>query len=310
MKEASREASLLEPRVLFPFIIITLIWGSTWIVIKDQLGSVPAPWSVTYRFLIAATAMFALACWRGQRLGLDGAGHRLALAFGIPQFALNFNFVYEAEKYVTSGLVAVTFALLLVPNSLLGRIFLGRRLSRRFMIGSLIACGGVGLLFLNEIRASDFSPDAVRWGLGLTLLAILSASVSNVMQASEGAGRYPMFTLIGWGMAYGAILDAVLAFALSGPPVIEWRLGYWAGLLYLGLAASALAFSLYYPIIRAVGPGPAAYSSLIVPVLAMSFSTALEGYHWSWLAVGGAILAAIGLLVALRSPKPAIPASS
>ena len=51
--------SMLQPRILIPFLLITLIWSSTWIVIKDQLGTVPAVWSVTYRFLIASAALGA-----------------------------------------------------------------------------------------------------------------------------------------------------------------------------------------------------------------------------------------------------------
>ena len=54
--------------VVVPFAIFTLIWGSTWIVIRDQLGTVPAQWSVSYRFLLAAAAMFAVAKWNGDRL--------------------------------------------------------------------------------------------------------------------------------------------------------------------------------------------------------------------------------------------------
>ena len=112
--------TIMTPRVLIPFILITLIWGSTWLVIKDQLGTVPPTWSVTYRFVFAAIAMFAYAAAKGHSLRIGREGHALAAAFGFPQFFLNFNFVYAAEHYVTSGLVAVVFALLMVPNSALG----------------------------------------------------------------------------------------------------------------------------------------------------------------------------------------------
>ena len=54
-------AGLLAPRVLIPFVIITLVWGSTWLVIRDQIGPVPPSWSVTYRFLAASVAMVAVA---------------------------------------------------------------------------------------------------------------------------------------------------------------------------------------------------------------------------------------------------------
>ena len=45
--------------VVIPFIIFTAIWGSTWIVIRGQLGAVAPQWSVAYRFVIAAIASAA-----------------------------------------------------------------------------------------------------------------------------------------------------------------------------------------------------------------------------------------------------------
>jgi drug/metabolite transporter (DMT)-like permease len=62
-----------------------------------------------------------------------------------------------------------------------------------------------------------------------------------------------------------------------------------------------VAFSLYYALIREIGAGKAAYTSVVIPLVAMSLSTAFEGYRWSALAVAGAVLALIGLVVALRS---------
>lgn len=290
-----------DPRVLLPFILITLIWGSTWIVIKDQLGSVPPAWSVTYRFVIAAGAMFIYAAVVGARLAIGARGHLLAALFGFPQFCLNFNFVYAAEHYVTSGLVATVFALLMVPNSALAWLFLKHKASGRFMLGSAIACAGVAMLFVQEIRASPATPVEVGIGIGLTLLGVLSASAANVMQASRRVASLPLASLLAWGMAYGVLANAAIAWFAFGPPVIEYRPLYWLGLLYLGLFASALAFPLYFAVMRAVGPGKAAYSSLLVPILAMAISTAVEGYRWSALAVAGGLVALAGMAIALRS---------
>ena len=297
------DSAFLQPRVIIPFLVITLIWGSTWIVIKDQLGTVPPPWSVTYRFVIAGAAMFVVAAATGTSLRIGREGHALAALFGVPQFFLNFNFVYAAEQHITSGLVAVVFALLLVPNSALAWLFLKHRITARFLIGSAIATVGVALLFVQEMRASDAEPGAVLLGIGLTLLGVLSASVANIMQATQRLRARPITSMLAWGMVYGVIANGLFAFATYGPPVIEYRLGYWLGLLYLGLIASALAFTFYFGIIRAVGPGRAAYSSLLVPIIAMGFSTAFEDYGWSMLAVAGGGLALVGLFIALRARR-------
>ncbi len=298
--------SFRDPRVLIPFLLVTLIWSSTWIVIKDQIGTVPAPWSVTYRFLIAAAAMFAIASATGARLAIGREGHVLAAVLGTAQFGFNFNFVYAAEHYVTSGLVAVVFALLMVPNALFSRLFFAQPISRRFLAGSAVALAGVALLFVQEARASSTSPAATLAGIGLTLLGVLCASAANVMQLSEGVKARPLAALLAWAMLYGAVLDAVLALVLHGPPVAEARIGYWAGLLYLGLIGSALTFPLYFDVIRRIGPGKAAYSAVLIPILAMAISTFAEGYRWSALAAAGGVLAILGLVIALRAGRPPV----
>lgn len=302
------EGSLLQPRILFPFALVTLIWGSTWIVITDQLGTVPPTWSVAYRFAIGATAMFLYARWTGASLRIGREGHLLALLFGIPQFCLNYNLVYAAELYVTSGLVAVVFALLIVPNSLLARAFLKQNVTGGFLAGSAVALAGVALLFLQEFRSSGGAAGNVLTGIGLTLLAICAASISNVMQASERLRRRPVAAMLAWGMFYGMLADVLLSWLLFGPPVVETRAGYWVSLLYLSLIASALAFALYFQVIRAIGPARAAYSSVLIPILAMGLSTAFEHYRWSATAAAGGVLTLAGLLLALRSKRPPVPA--
>jgi drug/metabolite transporter (DMT)-like permease len=295
----------LSVRAILGFALITLVWGSTWLVIKDQLGIVPSTWSVTYRFVIAAAAMFAWAAATGESLRLDRQGHALAIAFGIPQFFLNFNFVYWAEHYITSGLVAVVFALLLVPNSAFARFFLKQPVTGRFALGSAVAVAGVALLFVQELRQSPAESREVLLGIGLTVCGVLSASAANIIQASERMRVRPISVTVAWGMFYGVLANAATAGILFGPPVAEARAGYWIGVAYLGLIASAFAFTVYFGIVRSIGPAKAAYSSLIVPVVAMALSTAFEDYLWSALAAAGGLLALAGLVIALKSRAPA-----
>ncbi|WP_308815161.1 EamA family transporter [Sphingomonas sp. GV3] len=290
--------------ILIPFAIVTLIWGSTWLVIRDQLAVVPPSWSVTYRFLVAGTAMTLYAMVRGERFALDARGWLFAAAIGLCQFCLNFNFVYRAEHHITSGLVAVAFALLLVPNALLARLVLGQRMGRQLIAGSAVAVAGIALLFVHEARAGAAGRADTLIGLALTACAILAASSANVLQATPTARRYPMLVALAYAMLIGAAIDGLLAWWLTGPPVVEMRPTYWAGILYLGLFGSTLSFPLYYTVLRVIGPAKAAYSSVIVPVIAMLLSTVFEGYRWSALAAGGAALTAAGLVIALRARRP------
>ena len=292
--------------VVLPFIAFTLIWSSTWLVIRFQLGVVPAQWSVTYRFLIAGVAMAVMATMQGYSLRLDGPLAKAALLIGVAQFCVNFNGVYLAERFITSGLVATVFALLLIPNSLFAWAMLGQRPGLRFLLSGLVAVAGIGLLFLHELHDNPGFQDKIGLGMVLTGVALLGASISNVYQALGAVRRYPIPVLLAWSMGIGAAVDAAVAFAMTGPPVFDPRPSYWLGLFYLALVASVLAFSLYFPVVRRIGPAKAAYSSVLTPIIAMALSTAFEGYRWTVLAGAGVALALGGMVLALggrRMPR-------
>lgn len=304
---APEDTPFFQWRVLLPFMTCSLIWGGTWIIIRDQLAVVPPGWSVTYRFGVAAAAMFVLVKARGLPLWPGRAAIPWAMALGFFQFMLNFNLVYRAEYYVTSGLVAVIFALLIVPNALFGWLLLGQRLRPAFLLGSVLAMIGVAALFVHEFRQAGEMPGRLWLGLGFTVLAVLSASVANVMQGTKRLQAWPIILLVAWAMLFGAIGNALYALAVAGPPVVEARIGYWAGIGYLAIAASAVTFPLYFGLIRRIGPGRAAYSSTIIPIIAMILSTLFEGYRWTWLAGGGAVLALAGLVIAMQARRPRTP---
>jgi drug/metabolite transporter (DMT)-like permease len=296
--------ALLRPEIALPFLAVALIWGSTWFVIKDGLALVPPSWSVAYRFGIATIGMFALAAWSNRRIGRRGfsmtwSGHVLAVFLGLFQFFGNFNFVYRAEVHLTSGIVAVLFGLLMVPNAIGGRLLLGQPITRRFVVGSLIGIAGIALLLVHEAASA---PPSGQVGLGVAFCAgaILSASAANVLQATETAKRRPLHLLLAWAMLWGTAANVTLAWLLSGPPVLPANPRYWAGVAYLALIGSVVTFPLYFRLIRDLGPGRAAYNGVMVPVVAMALSTLFEGYRWSTMAAAGAGLAMIGLVVALR----------
>jgi drug/metabolite transporter (DMT)-like permease len=303
--QAQQDHGLFHPSVLIPFLLVSLIWGSTWLVIKGQLGSVPPSWSVTYRFTIAATGMFLLTLVMRQSLHMNRKAHGWAVLIGFVQFGLNFNFVYAAEEYITSGLVAVLFALLIVPNALLGKWWLGRPVAKIFWIGSAIATIGVGLLILREYRFAPVDAKAVLIGAGFTLVAVMTASISNVLQASHRFSSYPITTILSWAMLYGAIGNGLWSVINFGPPQVEWTAGYLGGIAYLAIIGSVVTFPLYFRLVRNIGPGKAAYTSVFIPVVAMGLSTLFEGYVWSMLAASGAALVMEGMFIAMQAAKPA-----
>ncbi|APG63607.1 EamA family transporter [Sphingorhabdus lutea] len=295
------EPHFLNLKIIVPFMLVSLIWGSTWLVIADQINAVPPSWSVTYRFIVAAIGMFILCKVLKEKLHMPLATHGLAMIIGLVQFALNFNFVYAAEHHITSGLVAVLFALLIIPNALFGKWFLGKSVSKNFWIGAGIASLGVTLLLVHEYRQAPGDPMEVVIGIFLTLIAVLLASSANIIQAAKRVSAYPIVVILAWSMLYGMVANALLSLIIAGAPSFDPRPSYIAGILYLGLIGSVVTFPLYFKLIREIGPGKAAYTSVFIPVVAMILSTIFEAYIWSGMAIIGAILAMLGLAQSMRS---------
>ena len=295
---------MLRPAVILPFLLTGTIWGSTWLVITGQIDGVPAAWSVFYRFLLATPALFLVAVLMKRRLRLTRPEHILALVVGLFQFSGNFLFVYYSELYVTSGIVAMMFGLLMVPNAFFARIFLGERVQGGFILGSMIAIIGVSLLLVHEWRAN---PDAgvvggnVSLGIFLAFVGILSASVANVIQANPTGRAVPMVSLLAWAMLYGTIFDLGFAFITEGPPPFPTSTNYWLGIVYLALIGSVVTFPLHYNLVREIGAGRTAYNSILTISVAMLLSTLFENYQWTTLTIGGMVLAVIGMVIALRS---------
>ncbi|HSG33579.1 MAG TPA: DMT family transporter [Sphingomonadaceae bacterium] len=303
MNSPQTQHALLRPNIAIPFVLTALIWGSTWFAIKDQLAAAPPSWSVAWRFVLAAAGMAILAAASRQGFRLSRGGHLFAIVFGLSQFSLNFNLLYWSEQYLTSGLVAVFFGLLMLPNAVLARIFLGQEVSRRFLAGTAVAIVGIGLLLLHEARMSP-AGSRIELGIGLAAASMLLASAANVMQAGTTGRSQPMFTMLFWAMCWGVAGNVVIALLVAGPPVLPLEPRYLAGVAFLGILGSVVTFPLYFHLIRELGAGRAAYNGVVVPIVAMGWSTLLEDYRWSALSAGGAVLALTGMVLALRARRP------
>lgn len=294
--------SMLSPKVLIPFMLTGTIWGSTWFVITGQIDGVPAAWSVFYRFMLATPALFVLAVAMGNRLKLNRPEHLLALGVGIAQFSGNFLFVYHSELHITSGIVAVMFALLMVPNAFFAKVFIGEKIQSGFIGGSAVAIAGVAMLLVHEWRVAPLDGN-VGLGIALAIGGMLAASIANVVQANPTGRGVPMVSLLAWAMLYGTIFDLGFALVTAGPPPVPQAWQFWAGTAYLAIIGSVVTFPLHYNLVRQIGAGKTAYNGIVTVCVAMLLSTFFEGYRWTTMSAIGAALALLGMGLALRARR-------
>lgn len=285
-----------------------LIWGSTWFVIRFQLNGTAEEVSVGVRFILAAVVLFGIAALRGRRLSIPREFWGMVALQGALMFCLNYLLVYPGMQYIPSGLMAVIFSLLIPANLLNERLFLRVPISPRVAVSGILGVAGVALLFWPELKNTDLFGDAAK-GIALGIGAVYSASLGNIAATISTRRKLPVTAVNAWGMLLGGALSLVAAAAMGRSLSVQWDAGYAWSLLYLAVFGSAVAFTCYLLLIERIGSSRAAYSSVLLPVVALLISTVFEGFVWTVAGVVGLAIALAGNVLALtaKQAKPAPP---
>lgn len=281
------------------FVVPSAIWGSTWLAIKYQLTGVAPEVSVAYRFALAALLLAAWCLGSGRSLRFSLREHAYLVAVGTTLFGLNYIGVYWAERFVTSGLVAVLFSTIVFLNPLGMRLFFGTPLTVRTFVAATLGVAGVALLFLPEITQAR-GGGAARYGVAFGLGATIIASGGNLLAQRNQRAGIPTLAGNAWGMAYGALVASAVAGLRGVDWTFEFGAGYLISLAYLAVFGSVVAFGAYMTLLRRIGAARAAYTAVATPVIALALSTLFEGYRWTWVGALGVVLAMAGNWLALR----------
>ncbi|MCK5541198.1 MAG: DMT family transporter [Desulfobacterales bacterium] len=281
------------------YIITVLIWGSTWIAIKFQLGSVDPLVSTFYRFSIAALILMLFCYIRGLDMRFSIKDHLFLALFGSLLFSVNYWMVYVAEIYITSGVVAVTFSSIVFMNIINGAIFLKTPIKAQMVVGAVIGIIGICFIFFLEIKSFDFSDKNVQ-GLCMCFLSVLLASFGNIISSRNSKNNLPIIQANAFGMTHGAVVLLLLAVFLGKEFNLSFSTSYFVSLFYLAIFGSILAFGSYLTLISEIGADKASYAIMLVPVVALIISSFFEGYVWNFQAVFGLILVLTGNFMALR----------
>jgi drug/metabolite transporter (DMT)-like permease len=281
------------------YLATVAIWGSSWLAITYQLGVVAPEISILYRFVLSVALLLSWCVLRRLPLRFTTREHLFMALQGVLLFSINYIIFYFATFYLTSGLVAVAFSTIVIMNIVFGAVLLEASPMRpRAVLGAVLGLGGLTLVFWPELATFD-AANAGLTGLGLSLLATVSASLGNVTSARNQRAGIPVIQGNAFGMAYGAAFTLAVALARGVPFKFEPRLPYVLSLFYLALFASVFGFGCYLTLLGRIGPDRAAYASVAFPVVALGLSTVFEGFQWTQLAFAGIALIVIGNVVVL-----------
>lgn len=284
------------------YIITCFVWGTSWLALRMQLGTIAPEVSLVWRFALAGVIVFAWALWSGQRFRFGLRDHALFAAMGFFIFSTNFLLFYYGGLEITAGLLAVVFSLASIVNFLIGILFMGQRAEPRRLGGAVLGALGIGFLFWPEIAGTTLNR-AVLVGLGLCILGTLFFCTGNVLSARAQKRGLPVLATNAWGMAYGGIWMIVLAAVQGHTFAIDWSPVYIGSLLWLAVFSSVIAFWSYLTLLGRIGGARASYATVIFPLIALASSTLFEGYQWTVFAFIGVALALSGNVLVLGGGK-------
>lgn len=293
----------MKSRNILLFTICSFIWGTTWFVIKFQIDSTSPVIGVFYRFLLATIMMFAInLIFIKKSLRYPLVNHSYFMLQGLFNFCLNYILTYTSERHINSGLVALTFTLLIYFNMLGMKLLFKREISRNVIYGALLGFVGIFFLFFKEIM--NFNADQMTlYGILIGIIATFCASIGNMFAYKNHTLNIPVMTFNAYGMLYGTLFSLIIGLISGESFYFPTTPSFLFSLSYLSLFGTVIAFWAYQTLVGTMGAERAAYTSIISPVIAVLVSTIYEQTTFTWALFVGMLLCFMGNLLALKKTK-------
>jgi len=281
------------------WLILSLIWGSTWLFIKLGLEDLPPFTFAGIRFVIAALILSAVVVIRRRPLPRDWRDWVLIASTGIMAFSINYGLLFWGENHISSGLAAILQTIIPVFGLLLAHLHLPEeRITLPKLVGVILGIAGVALIFSNQMETGG--PSAFQGSVAIVIGAF-GAAYSNILVKARG-GRLDYATLAAGQMIFGLVPLLLVGILFEGNPLhLRWTPLALLSLFYLALVGSAVAFLLYYWLVRHMEVTKTMLIALVTPLIAVTLGMIVRGEELTWrIVVGGtSIMAGIGV-IALR----------
>lgn len=288
----------MKPRVVF--LLLCLIWGSTWLFIKLGLSDLPPFTFAGIRFVIASTILFAIVKARGLSLPRTRADWLLLATTGFLAFSVNYGAVFWGEQHISSGLAALLQAMIPVFGLVIAHFYLpGEQMTPARILGVILGAAGVGVIFSNQLSIAG--PKALA-GCAALVVGSACTAYANVLVKARGAKLNPAI-LAGGQMIFGLIPLLIIGISTEGNPLhYHWTGMAVVSLFYLAIVGSVVAFMLYYWLVQHMDVTNTMLIALVTPVVAVILGMLVlnEKLDWRTVAGGAMIMSGIGMIVLRR----------
>ncbi len=276
------------------FLLLCLIWSTTWAAIKIGIEETPPMAGLALRFSVAAVILLTAVLITKRRIATDALSLRLYAQIGLLNMALSYYCTYWGTQYIPSGLASILWAALPLFVGIFAHFNLqNEKQSWLGIVAIGIALTGVSIILSDEELI--VSRQLLLGSLVVLLGVAISAYPTVVLKRAQE--HYDPLVLTAMSMVIGAIVHLVGATAAG-----EWKSMVWSGVnigsfLYLGIFGSALAFLVYYSLLREIAVVKLSFVTFITPILATVIGRVWLQEPVTVRELGGALLIFTGLLL-------------
>jgi len=287
------------------FVLLCVIWGSTWLVIKVGYGGL-GPFNVAgLRFAIAAAILAVVAPIAGARWPRGRAEWTLVVFVGVLLFVGDYGLIYWAEQYIDSGVTAILFGTFPLLTMAFAHVYVpGERLTRRKLAGGVAASLGVAALFGDRVQLDASNT----WPMAAIVGAAACAAAANVAIKRHGAAIHSA-ALNASSMLIGAVLLLALSWWTGGGVSVPLDARSWMAVGYLAIVGSVVAFLIYFSLLKTWKSTTLSFFGVFTPAVALLLGAlVLHERLTLWSLVGSALILGGVSLTLITSPAP-IPAA-
>lgn len=280
------------------WLLLSTIWGSTWLFIKVGLSDLPPFTFAGIRFAVAVLPLLIYLAVVRTPLPRDPRDWTLMIGTGLLTFTLNYGLVFWGEQHISSGLTAILYTTMPLFGLLLAHWRISEEpLTAAKLIGVLLGIMGVALIFSRQLQF----PDALAlWGSAAIVLAALGTAYAGIVIKLR-AHHISAPTLTAVQMISGLIPLLIVGLATEGSPFnFHWTPLAWISLFYLALVGSSLAFVLLYWLMKRMPVTRTQLIPILSTLLAVLLGWAFLGETLSWRTAAGGAAILIGLWLASR----------
>jgi drug/metabolite transporter (DMT)-like permease len=253
---------------IFAFIFLCIVWGTTWIAIKVSLEGLPPFLGASLRFVVAVIFLGIYIGWQRVSLKVPKKSISLLTLSAFLMYVLDYGLIYWGEQYLSAGVTSIFFATFPLFTALWAKLFYHQE---KFPLpktaGLLIGFAGIFIVFFSQLVLTHFSTMVVLGTLAITVGA--AGGSMSIIVVKKYLQKINHISLSFYQMLLGVFFLMLIGIIGEDAHVSHLNQRVFIAIIYLGAMGSALAFALYFWLLKTSSPVTLSLIIYITPIVAI-----------------------------------------